>query len=261
MTSALTIHTAGDAASPTVVVLHGLTDAGDNFPDLVDRWQRDWRIVAPSMRGHGTSPRFHDDELGHTADLMLDDVLAVLDDQPEPVVLLGHSMGGALALRAAVARPTAVRALVLEDPPRADGGPSPAEHAAGFLEFVEQVSARVGRGELEALVTESTWSRPEAEAWARCKPQVQRDYLRDGLHLGRESWADLVARLTVPTLLVLPDRDSVAPAHSDSVAAEPGPDNPQLRTVVVADAGHCVRRDQPEAYFEAVEDFLVSAVA
>ncbi|MFE5293888.1 alpha/beta fold hydrolase [Isoptericola sp. NPDC056618] len=255
MTSALTIHTAGDAVSPTVVLLHGLSDAGDNFPDLVDRWQPEWRIVAPSMRGHGTSPRFRDDELGGTAELMLADMLAVLDDQPDPVVLLGHSMGGALALRAAVARPSAVRALVLEDPPRADGGPSPAEHAAGFLAFVEGTSARVARGELEALVTESGWSRSEVEAWARCKPQVQRDYLRHGLHLGPDSWADLVPRLTVPTLLVLPDRDSVGPAPT-----EPGPENPLLRTVVVADAGHCVRRDQPEAYVEAVEDFLASVL-
>ncbi len=256
MTSALTIHTAGDTASPTTVVLHGLTDAGDNFPDLVHRWQQDWRIVAPSMRGHGTSPRFGEDELGTTADLMLADVLAVLDDQPEPVVLLGHSMGGALALRAAVARPAAVGALVLEDPPRADGGPSPAEHAAGFLAFVEDVSARVARGELEALVAESRWSRSEVEAWARCKPQVQRDYLRRGLHLGPDSWADLVARLAVPTLLVLPDRDSVAPAPTG-----PGPENPLLRTVVVADAGHCVRRDQPEAWFEVVEGFLGSVLS
>jgi len=255
VTSALTIHTAGDSTSRTAVVLHGLSDAGDNFPDLVDRWRSEWRIVAPSMRGHGTSPRFRDDEMGRTADLMLADVLAVLDDQPEPVVLLGHSMGGALALRAAVARPTAVRALVLEDPPRADGGPSPAEHAAGFLAFVEDMSARVARGELEALVTESGWNRPEVEAWALSKPQVQRDYLRAGLHLGRESWADLVPRLTVPTLLVLPDRDSVGPSP-----AEPGPENPLLRTVVVADAGHCVRRDQPEAYFEAVEGFLASVL-
>lgn len=256
MTSELTIHTAGDPASPTLVVLHGLTDAGDNFPDLVDRWQQDWRIVAPSMRGHGTSPRFSDDEMGGTAELMLADVLAVLDEQPEPVVLLGHSMGGALALRAAVARPAAVRALVLEDPPRATGGPSPAGDAAGFLRFVEGVSARVAQGELEGLVAESTWSRAEAEAWARCKPQVQRDYLRRGLHLGSESWADLVPRLTVPTLLVLPDRDSVGPAPS-----EPGPENPLLRTVVITDAGHCVRRDQPDAWFEAVEGFLASALA
>jgi len=117
------------------------------------------------------------------------------------------------------------------------------------------VSARIARGELEELVTESTWSRPEAEAWARCKPQVQRDYLREGLHLGPDSWADLVARLAVPTLLVLPDRDSVGPSP-----AEPGPENPQLRTVVVSDAGHCVRRDQPEAYFAAVEDFLASVL-
>lgn len=253
MSSAITVHEHGDPEAPTVILLHGLSDAGTNFPDLVTRWQDDWRILAPDMRGHGTSPRFAPEEMATSGDLMLDDVLALVDAQPVPVVLLGHSMGGALALRAAVARPDRVRAVVLEDPPHATGRPRPADVGAGFATFVDGVSARVDQ--LADLQAETGWSGTEVEPWARSKPQVQRAYLRAGLHLGSQSWADLISTVTVPTLLVLPDSGSAAPDGQDE-----DPRSPQVREVVIADAGHCVRRDQPEAYHRAVEDFLAEVL-
>jgi len=251
VTSALTIHTYGNQSGPTVVVLHGLSDSGTNFPDLVARWQQDWHIVAPDMRAHGTSPRFRPQEMATSGEIMHADVLEIIDAQTEPVALLGHSMGGALALRAAVARPEKVWALVLEDPAHATGGPSPSDVSTRFGEFVAEVSARMERGELDRLIAEGTWSPTETREWAISKPQVQRDYLANGLHLGGQSWDELIAALTVPTLLVVPARDSVAPPGSAA-------GNPLLTEVVIAGAGHCVRRDQPEAYFDAVETFLAS---
>ncbi len=250
MPSPLTIHTAGPDDAPVVILLHGLSDSGSNWPDLMDRWRHEWRILAPDMRAHGTSPRFAPEEMGSTAEIMLADVVALIDAQPERVALLGHSMGGALALRAAVARPEKVWALVLEDPAHASGGPSPADVGVGFGTFVAGVTARVRRGELDQLIAEGTWSAEETREWALSKPQVQTEYLSDGLHLGAQSWDELVAALTVPTLLVVPDRDSVGPS-------EPPPSD-AVTQVVIADAGHCVRRDQPEAYCDAVETFLAA---
>lgn len=250
MSTPVTVHAHGSPDAPAVIVLHGLSDSGTNFPDLVARWHDSRRILAPDMRGHGTSPRFTAAEMATSGELMLADVLALIEDLREPVVLLGHSMGAALALRAAVAVPDRVSALVLEDPPHPTGRPSPPEVGAGFATFVEETSRRVG--EIEALQRESRWSAAEVEAWALSKPQVQREYLRDGLHLGAQSWAELIGALTVPTLLVLPDADSVAPGDSTAAPVE----NPLVRELVIADAGHCVRRDQPEAYMAAVEAFL-----
>jgi len=250
VTSALTIHTSGPDDAPVAVVLHGLSDSGSNWPDLMTRWQDDWRVLAPDMRAHGTSPRFAPEEMATSGEIMFDDVVAILDAQPKPVALLGHSMGGALALRAAVARPEKVWALVLEDPAHASGEPSPADVGTGFGEFVAEVSGRVGNGEMDQLIAEATWSASETREWALSKPQVQPEYLANGLHLGSQSWDVLVAALTVPTLLVVPERDSVAPPETTV--------SDVVTQVVIADAGHCVRRDQPEAYYDAVETFLAA---
>ena len=61
-------------------------------------------------------------QLATAPKVLLADVFAVVDAQPEPVALVGRSLGGLLALRAAVARPDRVWALVLEDPARPAGG-------------------------------------------------------------------------------------------------------------------------------------------
>lgn len=77
------------------------------------------------QRGHGQSPRFTEDELATAPEVLLADVVTVVDAQREPVALVGHSLGGLLALRAAVARPDRVCALVLEDPARPTGSRTP----------------------------------------------------------------------------------------------------------------------------------------
>lgn len=247
----LTVHRFGPShpGVRTVLLLHGLTEAGTTWPDLVERWGGSDRIVAPDLRGHGESPRFAPHELDRAPELMLEDVLALLDAEPEPVVLLGHSLGGNLALVAALTRPDRVRALVLEDP--ASPGDEPvgdivAENEA-FLDSMATAADRAAQ--VERMLEESSWTRAEIEAWAACKPQVDRRYIHDGLRLLAPSWVESFQALAVPTLLVVPDPAPMAPPP-EAVT------NPLVRRAVITGAGHCVRRDQPEAFFAAVEEFL-----
>ncbi|WP_434081393.1 alpha/beta fold hydrolase [Sanguibacter sp. Z1732] len=161
-----------------MVLLHGVTDAGTAWPDLVSHWQERWDIHSPDLRGHGRSPRFAEDQLDAAPDVMLDDVLAVLEHIGEPVALIGHSLGGFLALRAALARPRYIAALVLEDPARPSGStPDPQFVAANEALLDSMVDPGT---QIERMLRETPWTRTEVEAWAACKPLVDRRYIARG---------------------------------------------------------------------------------
>lgn len=244
----LTVHRYGNPQAPPVVLVHGLTEAGTTWPDLVAHWGDRWDVHAPDLRGHGASPRFTAEQLGAAPAVLLTDLLAVLEGLEAPAVLLGHSLGGLLALRAAVTRPDLVTALVLEDPARPEGDdPDPA-----FVAAQERLLDAVTEGpaaEVARMLAETPWSRTEVDTWAACKPRVDREYVRHGLWLGDRAWEALFGAVTVPTLLVLPPDAPMAPDPD-------GFDNDLVRTVVVPGSGHCVRRDQPVRFHEAVDDFL-----
>ncbi|MES1171314.1 MAG: alpha/beta fold hydrolase, partial [Actinomycetota bacterium] len=124
-TTDLMIHRFGTPGAPVAVLLHGLTEAGTAWPDLVAHWGSSWDILGVDLRGHGSSPRFTADELTRSPEVMRADVASILDAQSEPVVLVGHSLGGLFALWGALDRPDAVRALVLEDPAQPVAGRVP----------------------------------------------------------------------------------------------------------------------------------------
>lgn len=233
-----------------MVLLHGLTESGTTWPDLVEALGSSWDLIAPDLRGHGTSPRFTPQELIDPAATLVRDVLAVLAESG-PAVVWGHSLGGHAALRAGLAAPELVRALVLEDPAQPSGSRAlDLTFAAGTEEFLNRMADQVA--ELARMRRETTWSEPELLAWAESKAQTDRAYVRRGSLFGDSSaWEELFAALRVPTLLVLPPNAPMAP-RADLVA------NPLVQRVVIPDSGHCVRRDQPRAVFAAVAAFLAS---
>ena len=248
----LAVHHYGDPDAPTVVLLHGLTEAGTAWPDLVAHWGDAWNVLAPDLRGHGQSPRFTEGELAHAPDVMLADVVQILDGQTDRVVLVGHSLGGLLALRAGVARPDRVVALILEDPARPDGSRTPdprfVAETEGFLDSMSDLAGQVRR-----MARDTSWSRAEIQAWADCKPLVDRAYVHRGLYLGDDAWEQLFNVVRVPTLLLVPPESPMAP-RTDALH------NDLVRIVVVPGAGHCVRRDQPDPYFHAIDAFLAEVI-
>ena len=244
----LVTHRYGSSGGRRAIALHGLTEAGTCWPDLIGQYPH-WDIAAPDLRGHGESPRFTEDELSATPQVMLADVVELLDAQAEPVVLFGHSLGGLLALRAALARPDRVAALILEDPAKPHDGPM-GEFVEQNERFLDSLATDAQRAsEIERMARETGWSREEIEEWAQSKPLVDRRYIREGLAMGDGPWEEAFESLRVPTLLVLQPHAEMAPGELA---------NPSVTRVVIDHAGHCVRRDQPHAFFAAVDGFLES---
>ena len=103
----------GAAGEPAIVLLHGATFRSEDWENIFPRLATRYRVIAYDARGHGKSGRAASYAIGDLAD----DLLRLIDGLAGGrAIVIGHSLGAATALVAAAKRPTAIRALALEEP-------------------------------------------------------------------------------------------------------------------------------------------------
>jgi len=140
---------AGDGPRP-VVLLHGFLGSARNLSTLARTLaERDPRlgVVALDLTGHGASPPLPP---GADSTTLARDVLATTRalELAEPLSIVGHSLGGRVALRAALLEPTALAAVIFLD---VAPGPLPEAGIARVLDAVRRAPARVTtRGQARA---------------------------------------------------------------------------------------------------------------
>lgn len=105
----LHVHRCGPDRPAQVLAIHGLTGHGRRWEALAHDHLPDVAITAPDLLGHGRSSW----DAPWTIDANVAALAALLDS---PALVVGHSFGGAVALRLAAAHPERVTGLVLLDP-------------------------------------------------------------------------------------------------------------------------------------------------
>ncbi|WP_210084446.1 alpha/beta hydrolase [Mycobacterium sp. OAE908] len=109
----LHVHRYGPSRPPQILAVHGLTGHGLRWQTLAVKHLPELAIAAPDLIGHGRSSW----AAPWSIDANVDALAALLDAEADgPVVVVGHSFGGAIALNLAAARPDLVSGLVLLDP-------------------------------------------------------------------------------------------------------------------------------------------------
>ena len=112
VTADLHVHRYGPSGPVRILALHGLTGHGQRWQHLAG-YLPEMTIAAPDLLGHGRSSW----AAPWTIDANVSALAALLDDEADtPVLVVGHSFGGALAMHLAAARPDRVAALLLLDP-------------------------------------------------------------------------------------------------------------------------------------------------
>ncbi len=265
----LTLHDlGGPEAGPLLLLLHGLADSGACWGDAVRRWRGRYRLLAWDARGHGTSPRFTDEELAAgVGETMLADAVAVLEALREagepPPVLVGHSMGGGTAANVAATRPDLVLGVVLEDPAmgiwpgqaREDRTRRGADWLADDRSWREDPQARVEEQRRAAR----SWPESEIAGWAQAKAEVDPAVLATGMVAVQRSTVDVTRALAAPALLLTADDGHLWPAGARRVLDTL--DVPMLTHAHVPGSEHCIRRTRPEAFHAVVDPWLERAVA
>jgi len=267
----------GPEDGPLLFLLHGWMDVSASFQFVVDALAQGWRVVAPDWRGFGRSEGRGD---AYWFPDYLGDLDAILHhySPTEPARLVGHSMGGNVACLYAGIRPARVGRLVALDAFGLAG--SRPEQAPGRLEkWLAELATPMGfrpYPDFDALAHRLRADNPRLSA-------ERADFLAH--HLGeqlpsgevvlaadpahrrvhatlyrREEALACWRRVAAPVLWVEPADDALRRrlGVSDAAHAESMGCFRDFRREVVADCGHNLHHDQPEALARIIEAFLLS---
>jgi len=235
--------------APTLVLLHGFTHSGASWDRVVAAVGERYRPLAPDIRGHGSASDREPVDIEH----VIDDVAAAA---PSSFVLAGYSMGGRIALHAALALGDRVQRLVLIG---ASPGLADASARAARREADEQLAERIEHFDIEEFARE--WARtpvlgglaPEVLA------EVHADRLRStpaGLARALRSlgtgalpslW-DRLGELPMPVTLIAGERDE----KFSQIAERMSERLPASRVQLVSGAGHAVHLEAPERVAEII---------
>lgn len=244
---------------PVMLCSHGLTDNGRCWELFASEMADTYDLIMPDARGHGQSTA---PEHGYRAEDRAADSLALLDAlHIEHVVAIGHSMGGDSTAMLVAKAPERVRAAVLEDPsfrlPDDEIPPTFSDNWAAD-------NLRAKSFPLDDLIAEGRKNSPSWDPrvfpnWAEAKHQVN-PVVFNWLREPRTPWAEYVGQIRVPTLVVTgePERGAII---APEIAAKLQQLSPAIQIVRIANAGHCVRYDQPAKFVEAVRSFLATLPA
>ena len=136
----------GPNSGPALVMLHGGSGRWQLYSGMLAELLEHCHVYAPDLRGHGKSSWV---SWGYTIRDYVEDIAAFLREVSGPAVLMGHSLGGIIAVAAAKARPNLVRALIVVDAPL---------DAASWGQFL-----RKARGQLAAWRAVSGGTHPVEE--------------------------------------------------------------------------------------------------
>jgi 2-succinyl-6-hydroxy-2,4-cyclohexadiene-1-carboxylate synthase len=237
--------------SVAVILLHGFTNTGRSWDPVIAALQERYTALAPDIRGHGTAA-------GHEP-VALE---AVIEDVAEAggaaFTLCGYSMGGRIALHAALALPDRVNRLVLigASPGIADEGERTARRQADerLADEIERLNIEELADRWESIAVQVLAGQPvsvrEAARHDRLRntPRGLAQALR-GLGTGAlPSVWERLGELPMPVMLVVGERD----IRFRTIAEEMAETIPDAQVVVVPDAGHAVHLEAPAAVAQAI---------
>lgn len=261
-------------AGPPLILLHGWGDSGATYQFLVDHLRPDRNCLALDMRGFGRSEWPQE---GYWFPNYLADLEALLEQisPDEPVDLVGHSMGGNVAMLYAGIRPERVRRVVNLEGfglPRSD----PKQAPRRYREWLDEVRAgpqtyaeheSFARFE-ELLRKRNPLTPPEriafiARAWARetssgrVVPRADpRHKWVNAILYRREEAESCWRNISAPVLLIRGDRSEAARMGAAQEFAEFVATLRDVHVETIAGAGHMLHHEQPDKVAQHIEQFL-----
>jgi pimeloyl-ACP methyl ester carboxylesterase len=258
-----------EGSGDPVVLLHSSGASGAQWRALTQRLASNYRVIAPDLYGYGASSGWHG-QSEFTLEREAGFVLSLLDRLSQPAHLVGHSYGGAVALRIARSRADLVRSLTVIEPVAFHLLRGGSERDAAGLREIEGVTAMVGRalasgdydGGYGRFVDywsgSGTWAGMPAAKRATLAPQLAKVALDFHATLHEPATPADFRMMPAPTL-VLQGASTRLPTQC--ICERLTGALPDARLVTVDGAGHMLPLTHREAVNDLIADQLEVAAA
>ncbi len=239
-----------------LIIMHGVFGMSDNWQTLGRKWAEQYEVHLLDMRNHGRSP--HSDEFSY--ELMSDDLVEYMDDHNiNKARIIGHSMGGKVAMLFSVLNPERTEKLVV-----ADIAPKPYKpHHQQILQALQgldldTIKTRSESDEQFGIKDEGTkqfllkslyWKEKNQLAWRFNLAVIAREIEKVGEPLPGQ------AIFYGPTLFV---RGGNSGYIKDEDIDEIQMHFPEAKLQTIDGAGHWLHAEKPREFFALVDEFLKS---
>ncbi len=240
----------------TILLLHGYLESLDVWEDFAKLLSKEYRVVAMDLPGHGISQ-----VMGpiHTMEFLADTVVGVLDElEIEKATVVGHSMGGYVALEVLRRHPERMESIVLlSSTPNPDSPEKLADRdreialvEGGHKDLLASTAAKNGfatenlkRMQDEIIFLEEQVLVTEAEGVVA---------LLRGMKERKDS-NELLQKATLPQLFILGKKDGYIPLErAEAMVAA----HPQAKVAWLENSGHLGYFEEPEACAAAIREFM-----
>jgi pimeloyl-ACP methyl ester carboxylesterase len=242
----------GDTDAPVLIMLHGFTDSRISFSRILPMLPSSMHVVAISMRGHGNSGKAGDD---FSVKSMSDDIIRLVEARKwKQVSLLGHSMGGVIAMQTAMDHPELVQRLILvgTDPFYGDNtgmsefmqavetleDPVPRQFSLDFQ--LSTIVQPIEESFLDELVAES--EKLSAKNWQLCLRSILKTDLRSRL-----------PELNMPVTVFWGEKDAVCDIAGQQ---EMWQGIQQVNLIKFAGIGHALHWEAPVEFVEDLKNLM-----
>lgn len=239
-----------------LIIIHGLFGSADNWRTLSKKFAEQYRVIALDLRNHGRSP--HVD--GMSYDAMAADVLALMDKLGlEKAHILGHSMGGKVAMQLALNLPERLEKLIVADI-------APVEYGHGHddvlaaLYAVQNAGGAASRKEADTMMAEHLETLGVRQFLSTNLEKKENGKLgwRVGLDQINADYDSVVEAPTGqpfagPSLFI---RGELSHYVEDSYLPQVDALFPQNQLITMAGCGHWLHAEKPMDFLAHVQTFL-----
>ncbi len=243
---------------PPLLILHGVFGSGDNWLTVSKQFMPHFEVFLVDQRNHGRSP--HTSEFSY--DILVQDLLDFANSQGfQKFYLIGHSMGGKVAMKFAAKYPERLEKLVIVDIAPRYYKPHHQEIMAGFNavdlenmksrnEADEAMASQIAELDVRQFLLKNLYRNDEGKfAWRINLPVLEKAVENIGEPLDPNS------RIQTPTLFV---KGSNSKYISEQDEAEIKVLFSVSSLVSISGAGHWVQAEKPEEFAGAVNNFLLN---